>query len=97
MNIIPNLIDWREEYKRKRIPPKDYNYVDCFLKAQNNTQKLKLDNPKFKFNDNYSSEGIGSVSESIQDIINESVYTYSEKSISFNCFGFSFLTQKALK
>lgn len=97
MEFLANILDWRDGFKRKRIHTKEYDYISSFYQAQLNTRALKLNEPTFKFDEGYSSEISGTVSEDIREVIHETVYSYSQEIIAFNCFDFALMAQRALK
>ena len=98
MNLQVALYDWYDNYSRKRISKKEYDYKYMFEKAIRNTNVLGLQTSYFQPNNNFNSYINGSVDENINTIISKNIlHNFEQEKIMNNCFYFSELAQYLLK
>jgi hypothetical protein len=98
MKLRVALYDWYDNYSRKRISEKEYNYKYMFEKAIKNTKALGLQTSYFQPNNNFNSYINGSVDTNINTIISKNILQkFLQEEIRNNCFYFSELAQNLLK
>jgi hypothetical protein len=94
MRPICRIIDFRDEFQRKRIRQEDYDYKYQLSKAFENNRRLNLSVPSFSPNSSFNSNDY---KNDIQQVIQESIYTWPIEFIAHKCFPSAFEAQRILK
>lgn len=89
--MLDKVCDIYDEYKRKHISLKDYDYKRNIQNAINNNKKLGIDIPKFEFDERFN------IKPEIIDVLHDIIYQHSWEEIAGNCFSFTTLANQGLK
>lgn len=97
MPIYTNILDFYDNYSRKRIKKSEYDYTTHFNNAIENTKELNLDVPDFKFDNQFKSFENETARNDIRNTIHNAVYKNQQELLALNCFYFAERAQISLK
>lgn len=97
MNVKAQILDFKDEIKRRITLRHHYDYRLSFNKAIENTRDFGLDVPTMSFDEGFSSRKNDTVRQEIKEIIYNNIHQYPIELLAGNCFYFAEMAQVSLK